>query len=244
MKNNISLAVSVLACIFAVVLPIVLASTASTPAPLTEFVGDAVEDGEYGANPYYKVPVDNASVFASAVKGSSFDEGYGAQCVAGFKEWTYSLKGAIVATGTGGASGYALNRNTMVELEKIGLEWHSDVNTIQAGDWAVFDVGVYGHIAMYMSPGVYLGQNQLGGDIYKGSPFSISTLPFANTAVGYWRDDAFTNASKPPVPAPAIPSAPAPVPNVYNVHTGETAYLPEKDWVHCGSKCEWKPINP
>lgn len=120
---------------------------------------------------YYKVNISTPDAFYNAVIGKGFDEGYGLQCVAGFKEFTYSLCGKIVACNDGKASNYAYQESQIVPL---GFTKHSG-NTLYNGDWVIFGGGNWGHVAMYYN-GKFLGQNQLGGNVYKGSPFTLAPI--------------------------------------------------------------------
>lgn len=117
---------------------------------------------------YYKVDVSTPDAFYQNVIGKGFDEGYGMQCVAGFKEFTYSLCGRIVACNEGKAKCYADQASQICDM---GFTKHSG-RTLYNGDWVVFGGSEYGHIAMYYN-GKFLGQNQIGGNIYAGSPFTL-----------------------------------------------------------------------
>jgi hypothetical protein len=96
------------------------------------------------------------------------------QCVAYFNQFTYSLSGQIIATASGGASGYS---NQIEQIENVGFttiynhKIQSDTPDLQNGDWLVFGGGQYGHIAMYFN-GNLVGQNQESADINIGSPVS------------------------------------------------------------------------
>ena len=141
---------------------------------------------------YYKVGVSTPDAFYQNVIGKGFDEGFGLQCVAGFKEFTYSLNGKIVACNEGKAKNYAYQESQICEM---GFTKHSG-NTLYNGDWVVFGGSEYGHIAMYYN-GKFLGQNQIGGDIYAGSPFTLAgvSLPI----LCCYRPNIYANLPKPSV---------------------------------------------
>lgn len=137
------------------------------------------EKPQKGAWPYYKVDISTPDRFVNAVNGKGFDEGYGMQCVAGFKEFQYSLSGAIVATSTGGASGYANQRS---QIEALGFTYYND-GKLQNGDWVIWGGG-YGHVAMYYN-GQFFGQNQGASDPNVGCPFNLMSLSMNNYLCHY-----------------------------------------------------------
>ena len=114
---------------------------------------------------YYQVPIATPTEFYNSVNGKGFNEGYGYQCVAGFKEFMYSLSGKYIATNTGGASGYSSQQS---QIEPLGFTWHNGNSGLQNGDWAIWSSGKYGHVAMYYN-GSWLGQNQYAKDSNYGN---------------------------------------------------------------------------
>ena len=120
---------------------------------------------------YYKVNVSSPDAFYNAVIGKGFDEGYGMQCVAGFKEFTYSLCGQVVACNQGKAKCYA---DQSTQICAMGFTRHSG-NTLYNGDWVIFGGTEYGHVAMYYN-GKYLGQNQNPRDWTVGCPFNLQSI--------------------------------------------------------------------
>jgi len=124
-----------------------------------------------GAWPYYKVDVSTPDAFVNAVNGKGFDEGFGMQCVAGFKEFQYSLCGRILACAGGGANGYA---NQGADLAAMGFTRYADRN-LQNGDWVIWGTGQYGHVAMYYN-GKFFGQNQGASNPNVGCPFNLMGL--------------------------------------------------------------------
>lgn len=131
---------------------------------------------------YYWVDTSTPESFYEAVIGKGFDEGYGMQCVAGFKEFMYALSGKVVATWNGKASGYAQQQD---QIEPLGFEWHGGSTGLQDGDWGIFGDGEWGHVAMYYR-GQWLGQNQNSANPYSGSPFSLASISL-NGLIGYYR---------------------------------------------------------
>ena len=178
---------------------------------------------QMGSVTYYKVSVKTPAAFYNAVNGKAFNEGYGIQCVAGFKEFMYSLSGRIVATNTGGASGYAKQQG---QIEPLGFKWHGGSAGLQDGDWGIFGGGSYGHVAMYYS-GQWFGQNQGAADQYVGNAFNLMSISSSNL-IGYYRPNIYVKKpSSPPVAGrtttPAKPStSSATNTKSYTVEGGDT----------------------
>jgi hypothetical protein len=113
--------------------------------------------------------------FYLKVIGKGFDEGYGYQCVTGFKEFCKSELGVnfygkpICYGGKYGNYAYRIWDN----FDSLGLgQWFDKVSANQMvdGDWAIWDYGSkpcpYSHIAMFRKDngngtGIFLGQNQV-----------------------------------------------------------------------------------
>lgn len=174
----------------------------------------AEQTPQMGTFPYYKVDVSTPDAFYNAVVGKGFDEGWGKQCVAGFKEYQYSLSGKVVATSTGGASGYA---NQQSQIEPLGFTWHAGSAGLQNGDWGIFGGGLYGHVAMYYN-GQWFGQNQNTTDTNAGTPFNLAYIGTANL-IGYYRPNIYASVAPTPEPTPE----PTPVSyDSYTVVHGDT----------------------
>ena len=123
-----------------------------------------------------------------SVIGKGFDtDGYGYQCVAGFKEFCKSqlgldYYGKSICYG-GNPSGYAYR--IWYNFDSLGLGEYFDkvpANQMVDGDWDVWDYGSkpcpYSHIAMFRKDngngtGIFLGQNQ-GVDGGRFSQVNIS----------------------------------------------------------------------
>lgn len=159
------------------------------------------ELAQLGSGVYYKTDMSSPAAFVNAMNGRGFNEGYGLQCVAGFKQFMFSLSGRVVATRTGGASGYA---NQVGEIQALGFTWHGGQAGMKDGDWAIFGGGQYGHVAMYYQ-GKFFGQNQGSGNIYVGNAFNLMDLGgYRNSIIGYYRPNIWANGS-----TASAPSAPA-----------------------------------
>ena len=160
------------------------------------------ELAQMGSGVYYKTDLSSPAAFVNAMNGRGFNEGYGLECVAGFKQFMFSLSGRVVATRTGGASGYA---NQVSEIQALGFTWHSGQAGMKDGDWAIFGGGQYGHVAMYYQ-GKFFGQNQGSGNIYVGNAFNLMDLGgYRNSIIGYYRPNIWANGST--ASAPAAPAA-------------------------------------
>ena len=158
------------------------------------------ELAQMGSGVYYKTDLSSPSAFVNAMNGRGFNEGYGLQCVAGFKQFMFSLSGRVVATRTGGASGYA---NQVGEVQALGFTWHAGQAGMKDGDWAIFGGGQYGHVAMYYQ-GKFFGQNQGSGNIYVGNAFNLMDLGgYRNSIIGYYRPNIWNGTAS----APAAPAA-------------------------------------
>jgi cpl-7 lysozyme C-terminal domain len=158
------------------------------------------ELAQMGSGVYYKTDMSSPAAFVNAMNGRGFNEGYGLQCVAGFKQFMFSLSGRVVATRTGGASGYA---NQVGEIQALGFTWHAGQAGMKDGDWAIFGGGQYGHVAMYYQ-GKFFGQNQGSGNIYVGNAFNLMDLGgYRNSIIGYYRPNIWNGTAS----APAAPTA-------------------------------------
>lgn len=112
--------------------------------------------------------------FFLSVINKGFDEGYGYQCVAGFKEFCKEVLGVNYFGKSmcygGNPSGYAYR--IWYNFDSLGLGKYFDKvapNQMVDGDWAIWNYGSkpcpYSHIAMFRKDngngtGIFLGQNQ------------------------------------------------------------------------------------
>lgn len=182
-----------------------IASTLGFDVPQDKGSGCEPKDKELaqlGSGVYYKTDMSSPAAFVNAMNGRGFNEGYGLQCVAGFKQFMFSLSGRVVATRTGGASGYA---NQVGEIQALGFTWHAGQAGMKDGDWAIFGGGQYGHVAMYYQ-GNFFGQNQGSGNIYVGNAFNLMDLGgYRNSIIGYYRPNIW-NGTASASAAPAVNS--------------------------------------
>lgn len=149
---------------------------------------------QMGTWPYYKVDISTPDAFVRNVNGKGFDEGFGMQCVAGFKEFQYSLSGRILACAGGGANGYS---GQGAELAAMGFTRHTD-GKLQNGDWVIWGSGQYGHVAMYYN-GKFFGQNQGAANPNVGCPFNLMSLSM-NGYLCHYRPNIYKGST----PAPAV----------------------------------------
>ena len=110
--------------------------------------------------------------FIIAESGRRYDEGFGAQCVAGFKQFTFSNSGQILPAPHGAALGYA---SATDQIKKMGFDIIYEKENLQNGDWIVSSLGRYGHIAMFYN-GKLFGQNQRSDNPEIGSAFSLDDI--------------------------------------------------------------------
>ena len=112
--------------------------------------------------------------FFLSVINKGFNEGYGYQCVAGFKEFCKEVLGVNYFGKSmcygGNPSGYAYR--IWYNFDSLGLGKYFDKvapNQMIDGDWAIWNYGSkpcpYSHIAMFRKDnkngtGIFLGQNQ------------------------------------------------------------------------------------
>lgn len=158
---------------------------------------DPTDIAQLGALPYYDVDVSSPTAFYNAVNGKGFNEGYGLQCVAAFKEYQFALSGKYVATSTGGAKGYA---NQQSQIEPLGFKWFAGQSGMKDGDWAIFGMGQYGHVAMYYK-GQFFSQNQYAADPNVGNPFNLASIS-KDTILGYYRPNIYVAVDPTPSPNP------------------------------------------
>ena len=174
---------------------------------------------QMGSLTYYKVDVSTPAAFVNAVNGRGFNEGYGYQCVAGFKEFMYSLSGKYVAAAGGGAKGYA---SQQAQIEPLGFKWHSGTAGLQNGDWAIWTNGQYGHVAMYYN-GQWFGQNQYAANPNTGNAFNLANIS-TNGIAGYYRPNIYikTDPTPTPTPDPGTGGDAGEVTGAYTVQQGDT----------------------
>lgn len=133
---------------------------------------------------------------------------YGAQCVSLARVFWWSYADRDVSTcGTGMAKGM-MNCYQENAGDEFLVYWKEDAWQIQAGDWLVFDGGLYGHIGMALgSPSsgyvALLGENQGGRECYGGgAATNIINISLTNL-IGYYRPKAYVKPA--PKPEPIVP---------------------------------------
>jgi LysM repeat protein len=171
---------------------------------------------QMGSLVYYEVSMGTAQDFYDSVNGKGFNEGYGYQCVAGFKEFMYSLSGKYVAASGGGAKGYATQQS---QIEPLGFTWHAGTEGLQNGDWAIWTTGTYGHVSMYFN-GQWFGQNQYAADPNVGNAFNIASISKSGIA-GYYRPNIYNVVAPVEPETPVTPETPT-TSNTYTVKSGDT----------------------
>lgn len=126
-------------------------------------------------------------------RGIDFDGSYGVQCVDGAKIGMMLLGCASPpATGTGYATGYWYNRNTLPWIS-AQMEEVTSVTDLNVGDMVIFsDPSPTGHVAWYAGDGKIFGQNQDG----RNDGFSLR--PVSNWSfLGALRYKGFDDFSQP-----------------------------------------------
>lgn len=152
---------------------------------------------QMGSLVYYDVDVSSPTAFYNAVNGRGFNEGYGFQCVAAFKEFMFALSGKYVAAAGGGAKGYATQQ---AQIEPLGFKWYSGTSGMKDGDWAIWTNGQYGHVAMYFR-GQFFSQNQYASNPNVGNPFNLANVS-KNGIAGYYRPNIYQSVTPTPEPEP------------------------------------------
>lgn len=134
---------------------------------------------------------------------------YGAQCVSLARVFWWSYADRDVSTcGTGMAKGMmnCADENAGDDFE---IYWRDSIDKIQAGDWLVFDGGMYGHIGMALGGNnngyvALLGENQGGhscGANVGGSATNIINISLKNL-IGFYRPNAYIKPEPTPEPIP------------------------------------------
>lgn len=134
---------------------------------------------------------------------------YGAQCVSLARVFWWSYANRDVSTcGTGMAKGM-MNCAEENAGDEFNIYWADDKPQIQAGDWLVFDGGLYGHVGMAVGPVVngyvtLLGENQGGhscGVNVGGAATNIINISVKNL-IGFYRPKAYIKPEPTPLPKP------------------------------------------
>lgn len=134
---------------------------------------------------------------------------YGAQCVSLARAFWWSYADRDVSTcGTGMAKGMmnCADENAGDDFE---IYWRDSIDKIQAGDWLLFDGGMYGHVGMALGGNnngyvALLGENQGGhscGANVGGSATNIINISLKNL-IGFYRPKAYIKPEPTPQPIP------------------------------------------
>ena len=134
---------------------------------------------------------------------------YGAQCVSLARAFWWSYADRDVSTcGTGMAKGMmnCADENAGDDFE---IYWRDSIDKIQAGDWLIFDGGMYGHVGMALGSNnngyvALLGENQGGhscGVNVGGSATNIINISLKNL-IGFYRPKAYIKPEPTPEPIP------------------------------------------
>ena len=136
---------------------------------------------------------------------------YGAQCVSLARVFWWSYADRDVSTcGTGMAKGM-MNCADENAGDDFLVYWADNKNSIQSGDWLVFNGGQFGHVGMALGPVVnnyvaLLGENQGGMYCEKGgSATNIVNINIKNL-IGYYRPTAYVKPEPEPEPTPVNPT--------------------------------------
>lgn len=134
---------------------------------------------------------------------------YGAQCVSLSRVFWWSYADRDVSTcGTGAAKGM-MNCYEENAGDDFLVYWREDVAQIQAGDWLVFDGGLYGHVGMALGPVVngyvaLLGENQGGASCGAGVGGSATNIINISVKqlIGFYRPKSYVKPAPAPAPEP------------------------------------------
>lgn len=135
---------------------------------------------------------------------------YGAQCVSLARSFWFSYANRDVSTcGTGMAKGM-MNCAEQNAGEDFLIFWSDSKSQIQAGDWLIFDGGIYGHVGMSLGPVVngyvtLLGENQ-GGIPCEGGGSATNIINInINKLIGFYRPKKYIKPTPKPEEAPNSP---------------------------------------
>lgn len=207
--------------------------------------GVSITEGEYedlGWSEWYDTSSPEAFKNGTMGKCIYANNRFGAQCVSLSRVFWWSYANRDVSTcGTGMAKGM-MNCAEQNAGDDFVIYWAGDKHQIQAGDWLVFEGGLYGHVGMAVGPVVngyvaLLGENQ-GGRACEGggAATNIININIANL-IGFYRPKSYIKPE--PAPEPVPEPTPAPVVDqckIWNVKKGDTL---GKIMKACRGKIEW-----
>lgn len=152
---------------------------------------------------------------------------YGAQCVSLARVFWWSYADRDVSTcGTGMAKGM-MNCWEENAGDEFITYWKDNQNIIQAGDWLIFDGGLYGHVGMALGPVsdgyvALLGENQ-GGRPCDGGGAATNIINISTgKLIGFYRPKDYVKPTPPTPPEPTPTPSPSEDNIVYVVKPGDT----------------------
>lgn len=210
--------------------------------------GVSLSEGEYsdlGWSETYNVSSPEAFKNATLGKCITANNRYGAQCVSLARVFWWSYANRDVSTcGTGAAKGMmnCAADNAGEDFEIYGNE----PEKIQAGDWLIFDGGLYGHVGMAMGPATngyvaLLGENQ-GGQACAGGGSATNVINLSvKNLLGFYRPKAYIKPEPQPEPTPEPkPQEEASTCEIRQVLAGDTMADIMKE---CLGEIDWTKMN-
>ena len=191
-------------------IPAILDDRTELDVPTVEEIdGGKLSDEFEGLGAVEIFDTSTPEAFKEATMGKCVraDNKYGSQCVSLARSFWWSYANRDVSTcGTGMAKGMMKCAGENAGEDFLIL-WKENVQTIQAGDWLVFDGGEFGHVGMALgSPNngyvALLGENQGGHSCAGGgSSTNIINISLKNLIGGY-RPKAYIKPEPKPEPIP------------------------------------------
>lgn len=193
------------------------------------------EYGDLGWSEYYDTSSPEAFKNATLGKCIVGNNIYGAQCVSLARVFWWSYANRDVSTcGTGMAKGM-MNCYQENAGNEFLVYWKDDASSIQAGDWLVFEGGLYGHIGMALGNVnngyvALLGENQGGADCYGGGAATNIINMSIRNLIGFYRPKAYVKPT--PKPQPVLPDKC----DIRDIKAGDTL---GQIMLECEGKIEW-----
>ena len=173
--------------------------------------GVSATEGEYtdlGWSETYNVSSPEAFKNDTLGKCIIANNRYGAQCVSLARVFWWSYANRDVSTCHTGAAKGMMNCAEQNAGNDFDIYWKDSAGSIQAGDWLVFDGGLYGHVCMSMGPYnngyvACLGENQ-GSTPCPGGGAATNIINISTkNLIGYYRPKAYIKVEPTPEPTPA-----------------------------------------
>lgn len=191
-------------------LPAILDDRTELDVPTIEVIDGGKLMDEYedlGAIEIFDTSTPEAFKNATLGKCVRANNKYGSQCVSLARSFWWSYANRDVSTcGTGMAKGM-MNCAGENAGEDFLILWKENIESIQAGDWLVFDGGEFGHVGMALgSPNngyvALLGENQ-GGHSCAGGGASTNIINISlKNFIGGYRPKAYIKPEPKPEPEP------------------------------------------